>query len=266
MWFQLEREIPSLTSDVLFDFGFISISSSTLLIGVILVLLLVLAYRVRRFSIVPSKFQIVVESLFEGMYSLLDTITNDRKVTEKIFPIVGSILTFIAISNLIGLIPGIEQLTWEGKELLRTPTSDFSTTFSLALGTVLVVNFISLRKKGVLEYLNQFFNFKGLIQGFKKGIGPGLVSVVEFFVGVMDIVGELVKVVSLSLRLFGNMYAGQILTIILLGIFSLALPSLWLAMNIFVGILQAVVFASLVTAYYMLAVGDEEELEKEMVS
>jgi F-type H+-transporting ATPase subunit a len=84
-------------------------------------------------------------------------------------------------------------------------------------------------------------------------------AIIDFFIGLLDIVGEATKVISLSLRLFGNMYAGQVLAIIILGFFSIVVPSIWLAMNLFVGVLQAVVFASLVASYYMLATAAAEE-------
>ena len=85
------------------------------------------------------------------------------------------------------------------------------------------------------------------------------IALIDFFVGVLDIIGEVAKVISLSLRLFGNMFAGQVLALILLGALAYIVPSVWLAMNLFVGVLQALVFSALVAAYYMLAVKPDEE-------
>jgi len=99
--------------------------------------------------------------------------------------------------------------------------------------------------------------------GFRKSVSDGFVACINFFVGILDIIGEVAKIISLALRLFGNMYAGGVLMIILFGTLALIVPALWLAMNIFVGILQAIVFVSLVSAYYMLALGDEEEVSQE---
>jgi F-type H+-transporting ATPase subunit a len=96
-------------------------------------------------------------------------------------------------------------------------------------------------------------------RGFKKSTSDGFIALVEFFVGLLDIVGEIAKVVSLSLRLFGNMYAGKVLALIIIGAFSYVIPSIWLAMNLFVGILQALVFTVLVATYYMLTIKTEEE-------
>jgi len=163
-------------------------------------------------------------------------------------------------ANLIGLIPGVEQVLWNGVPLFRTATSDFNTTFGLALAAIIIINVLSMREKGIFGYLDQFFKFGALWRGFRKSFGDGLLAIIEFFIGLLDIVGEAVKVVSLSLRLFGNMLAGQILMIILLGFIAVVIPSAWLAMNLLVGVLQAVVFASLVASYYALATDEAEEV------
>jgi len=77
-------------------------------------------------------------------------------------------------------------------------------------------------------------------------------------IGLLDIVSEFAKVISLSLRLFGNMYAGDVLAAILLGTLAIAVPAPWLAMNLLVGVLQALVFGALTAAYYSLAVARAE--------
>jgi F-type H+-transporting ATPase subunit a len=89
----------------------------------------------------------------------------------------------------------------------------------------------------------------------------GFIGLVEFFVGILDIIGEIAKVVSLSFRLFGNVYAGQVLAIIIMGAFAWGLPTVWSVMSNFTGILQGFVFAALVAVYYSLSVKPDEEVE-----
>ena len=84
-------------------------------------------------------------------------------------------------------------------------------------------------------------------------------AIIDFLIGLLDIISEFAKVISLSLRLFGNMYAGEILASILLGAFALMVPAPWLAMNLLVAVIQAIVFGSLCAAYYTLAVQNDEE-------
>lgn len=259
---QIEREVIGVESDIVGHLFGVPLANSTLSILLIAFIVLVIGFFViRRFSIVPSRTQLVFESLYLGAYDLIGNIINDDAKTRKAFPLIGAILFYLAIANLLGLIPGIEQVTWNDVSVFRTATSDFNTTFGLAFGAIVIINLLSVREKGIVGYIEQFIKVRAVWRGFRKSIGEGLLAVVEFFIGLLDIVGEAVKVVSLSLRLFGNMLAGQIIMIILLGFISVIVPAAWIAMNLLVGVLQAVVFASLVASYYALATdGVEEEV------
>ena len=257
------RDIPSLEPAVVFQVGGFPIASSTMMILLIAIMTFLFSVLViRKFKVEPvSKVQIVVEMLYEQVVGLIDQITQSKKHAEKIFPLVGAMLVYLTISNLIGVIPGLTEITFNNAPVFRAPTSDFNTTFGLSLGAIIVLQFISIKDYGVFGHLGKFFKIKEVYQGFKKGISAGFVSLIDFFVGVLDIIGEIAKVVSLALRLFGNMYAGNVLMVIIFGAVSVGLPALWLGMNIFVGGLQAMVFAALVAAYYMLAIKPESEEE-----
>lgn len=257
---QIARDITEIDPTPVFDLFGLTIANSTLLSFVITILIATAGLLViRRFSLVPSKFQVAIEAIYESAYDLIAGIIGNEERARKAFPIIGAIMFYLVAANLIGLIPGVEQITYNGNELFRTPTSDFNTTFGLALGAVVIINLIAIKEKGLFRYLDQFIRVSTLWKGFKQGFGAGMIAIIEFFIGLLDIIGEVVKVVSLSLRLFGNMYAGQILAIILLGVFAIAVPSLWLAMSLFVAVLQAIVFASLVASYYMLATDEGED-------
>lgn len=255
------RDITPIQATEVFSLGGFTIANSTLFIMLIAVVILAFGYFVvRKFSLLnPGRFQVAVEAVYLSAFDLVENILNSEEKTKKVFPVIGAMMFYLAIANIIGLIPGLEQISFDGKEIFRTPTSDFNTTFGLALAAVVIINIISFREKGFFGYMDQFFKFKGIWQGFKKSIGDGFMAIIDFCIGLLDIVGEFTKVISLSLRLFGNMYAGQVLAIIIMGFFAVVVPSIWLAMNLFVGILQAVVFASLVASYYMLATAAAEE-------
>jgi F-type H+-transporting ATPase subunit a len=155
------------------------------------------------------------------------------------------------------MLPGLSAILYNGSTVFRGPTSDFNTTFGLAFGAVLFLQFVSIKDFGFLGYLGKFFKFKEIYFGFKSSVGDGFMAIVDFFIGLLDIVGEFAKVVSLSLRLFGNMYAGDVLSTLILGSFAYVLPVTWSAMSLLSGVVQAIVFGSLVTSYYMLAAKEE---------
>lgn len=260
----IERDITPLDPTPVFHIGNFPITDSTLMILLIaLIFAAVSFFVIRKFSLRPNKTQSFIEMVYEESVALIQQITNSKKHAERIFPIVGAMLIYLVFANLISLIPGLEQITFDGVAIFRSPTADFNTTFGLAFGAVIAINILTVKKKGILAYLGNFFKFKEVYLGFRKSVSDGFVACINFFVGILDIIGEVAKIISLALRLFGNMYAGGVLMIILFGTLALIVPALWLAMNIFVGILQAIVFVSLVSAYYMLALGDEEEVSQE---
>ncbi|MCA9352966.1 F0F1 ATP synthase subunit A [Patescibacteria group bacterium] len=263
-FFSVQRDIPGIDPVFLFHIGGFPIAASTVMIFLIIVLFVVFAVIVRRsFRIKPTRFQVLIEYLYQGMIDMLDEVTNDKKRSAIIFPIIGSIFMYLLVANLLGLVPGLSELMFDGKQIFQTPTGDFNTTFGLALGAIIVINIISIKEWGILSFLGKFFKVKEVIQAFKKSVGEGAISLVDLFVGMLDIVGEIAKVISLSIRLFANMYAGQILMIILMGAFAYILPGVWYGMNIFVGALQAMVFAVLVAAYYMLAIKPDADTEEQ---
>lgn len=258
----IQREIPHLESDILFNAGIFAISNSTVMIFFIILLFAILGVVImKKFKTEegPSKFQVAVEMIYEGAVGLVSGITQDERRSKIIFPVVGSILIYIITANLLGLVPGLSSIEIDGHALFHTATADFSTTFGLAFAAIVVINLISIKEWGILAYIGKFLPFHLVWRGFRKGIGAGMISLVEFLVGVLDIIGELARIVSLSLRLFGNVYAGHVLTVIIFGALMWGLPAVWMAMDLFVGILQGVVFAALIAAYYMQAIKPDEE-------
>lgn len=166
----ITREITPIKATEVFSFYGFTIANSTLFIMLISVIILLIGvFVVRRFTILnPGRLQVAFESVYVGAFDLIKNIINDEEKTKKAFPIIGALMCYLVVANIIGLIPGLEQLSFNGKEFFRTPTSDFNTTFGLALAAVVIVNLISLKDKGVFSYFEQFFKFRSVFQGFKK--------------------------------------------------------------------------------------------------
>ena len=260
MFWRLEREIATVGPEIHGTVFGLPIANSFLLSVVITVLVGCVAYFiVRKFAERPTDTQNILELCYEKMIELTTQITGNENRSKKIFPVIGALFVYIGVANLIGLIPGVTSFTYAGAALFRTPTSDFNTTVGLALAMVLLIQLISIREWGLFGYLGRFFKFKEVYQGFKQGIGAGMMAIVEFLVGLLDIVAECAKVISLSFRLFGNMFAGEVLAVLLLSAVAFVVPALWLSLNLLFAVVQAVVFGSLVAAYYSLAVKEDAE-------
>jgi F-type H+-transporting ATPase subunit a len=255
-----ERVLTPIQPEIVFEvFGF-GIANSTLMIIFIALLFLAIGiFAVSKFKLIPGTFQSILEMVYESILGLVEQITGNREHAEKIFPIIATILVYFAVANVIAILPGLTDVTYKGIAIFRTPTSDFNTALGVSLASVITLNYVSFKEYGFLGYLNKFFNFKAIIMGFKKSIMDGFVGLVEFFVGILDIIGEIAKVISLSFRLFGNVYAGQVLAIIIMGALAYAVPVLWTFMSLFTGLLQGIVFASLVAVYYTLSLKSVEK-------
>lgn len=258
---KIERAITGIKSEIIFRAFGIPFSNSTLLIMLIAaILLLIYFFSIRKFSFKPGKFQTAAELTYESIISLVNQITESTYHSKKIMPLIGALLVYIGISNLIStVLPGLTSITWNGASIFRTPTADFNTTFGLAFGSIAITHIASIVDWGILGHFSKFFQFKEIYLGFKKSFSDGAIALIGFFVGLLDIVGEIAKVISLSLRLFGNMYAGEVLTIVLFGAMAYALPSLWMVMGLLSAVVQAIVFGSLVAVYYTLSVKPEKE-------
>lgn len=252
---RIQRDINTVGPEVLGTIGNFPVANSFLLSIVITFIIVCAAFLViRRFKRVPGSTQNVFEALYEQMVEMVQQITGSQKLAEGIFPVIGALFVYIGIANLIGIIPGVSNVTYNGIQVFRTPTSDYNVTVGLALAMVLLVQVASIRQWGVLSYLGKFFKFKELIAGFRRGIKEGFLALVEFFIGLLDIVAELAKIISLSFRLFGNMFAGEVLGVLVLSALAFLLPALWMSLNLLFSVVQAVVFGALVAAYYTLAV------------
>ncbi len=184
-------------------------------------------------KMVPSGIQNFFEFVVESLLNFIDSITGSREKTNEIFPLAATLFLLIWGANLLELVPGLGVFP-----ILRSPSSDLNFTVALALISIVSVNYYAIKHLGVFNYLGKFFNFKGPVQ---------------FFVGILELVSEFSKVISLSMRLFGNLFAGEVLLIVVSGLFAYLLPLPFLALETLVGFIQALVFATLTVVFYSIA-------------
>ena len=145
--------------------------------------------------------------------------------------------------------------------LLRGATADLNTTLAISLFAVILSHILGVVWVGAWNHFNKFFNIKALAQIFKKGRKePILIMVnpIKAFVGLIEVVGEIAKIASLSLRLFGNIFAGEVLLASMMAISAFLLPLPFMFLELIVGIVQALVFAILTLAFMSIATTNEE--------
>lgn len=229
-------------------------------VAVLIIIILSLAIRLKLRKI-PGVFQSSVEKIIEEALKMMDLVTNDRQKSEKIFPIVFTIFIFILINNWLGLVPGIGSISFNGHHIFRGGTADLNTTLTLGVFSVLAANIFGIMMTGFWTHFNKFINLKALLEIPGKIIKEStiiLVNPITFFVGLIEIVGEIAKIASLSFRLFGNVFAGEVLlsSISVLAAYFVPLPFMFL--ELIVGIVQALIFAVLALVYFTIASMEHE--------
>ena len=209
------------------------------------VLLALFGYAVR--MIRKHKYNRLVGAMqwaFEGMYKAVFSIIPDKKMAQNIAPLAVTIFFTVMITYWVSILPGVgESITWHGAPLLRGLPTDLNFTFALAIISMLAAQYYAIRVHGIFGNAKRYF-----INPFKNPIGT--------FEGFLEFIGEFSRGVALSLRLFGNAFAGEVLLLIagvLTGYFaSLSLP-IFMAFELFIGFIQAYVFYILTLIFASLA-------------
>lgn len=266
---EVSHEI-TLYAEPIFNIGSFQVTNALINSWVVVVLLVVFAVVLRKkIARIPRGIQNAFEIIVEGAMNMADQVTNDRKKTLKIFPFVFAVFIFILLNNWLGLIPGIGSIGFieEGHgaamfvPFFRGGTADLNTTLALALFAVVGSNVFGIVMLGIWKHFNKFINLKVLAEiPMKIRKEPTIIFVnpIKFFVGIIEIIGEVAKIASLSFRLFGNIFAGEVLLSSMAVIFAFVLPVPFMFLEIIIGLIQALIFAMLMLVYFTIASTAEE--------
>jgi len=208
--------LESITPQIIFTILGIPISSTIISTWVVMAVIITLVLLISKFF--PTALDMIGE-LLTGIISSVMTIQN----TDNYLPLLGSLAIFIAVANSIGIVP-----------ILTAPTSDINTPIALSLVVFFSVHFFGIQKKGLINYFKEFTS--------------------PIFLLPFEIIGQVSRTLSLSLRLFGNIISGELITAIVFGLIPLIAPLPLIGLSLFIGILQAYVFTALSSLYIDLAV------------
>lgn len=262
---------PTLFAEPVFNLGKFTVTNSLLNSWITVLIIIVLAVVVgKKVKKIPKGIQNYVEVILEGAMNLADSVTGSRERTKKIFPIVFALFLFILINNWLGLVPGIGSIGFieavAGHQVFvpffRGGTADLNTTLALALFSVVGSNIFGFIVVGVWKHFNKFINLHAFLEIPKKVMKEPsilIINPIKAFVGLIEIIGEIAKVASLSFRLFGNIFAGEVLLSAMAVIFAFLLPIPFIFLEILVGMIQALIFAMLTLVYFTIASTEEYE-------
>lgn len=252
----------ALAAEPVFHIGSFLVTNAFVNAGMATILFVLVGFFIHRASSDrPSRFQLFTEMMVEGIMGFFDQVTHDRVKTRRFLPFVGTLFLFILVSNWMGLLPGTGSIgVWESHEgawtlipLFRPAMSDLNLTLALAVFTVLASHVLGVVSLGWWTHLNKFIQVQGLVKALIS-LHPVqiLTALVELLVGVIEIFGEIAKIASLSLRLFGNVFAGEVLITVISSLMAYFVPLPFMALEILVGVVQAVVFSTLTLVYLTL--------------
>lgn len=218
---------------------------------------------------VPRGIQNAFEAFVEFALGFMDQVTHDRAKSRRFLPIVGTLFPLILVSNWMGLLPGVGTVgIWgivHGEKalipLIRPATSDLNMTLALGISSVVISHLFGVFTLGFFKHWGKFIQLGAIwngIRGFgSKPFGTAAIgmftAIVEFGVGLIELVSEAAKMVSLSLRLFGNIFAGEVLLHVLSSLIAFLLPTPFMFLELVVGVVQALVFSMLTLVYLTLA-------------
>jgi F-type H+-transporting ATPase subunit a len=234
-----------ITAVPVFHIGGIPITNAYLTSWISLIILIVLFWAgARSMQLVPSGVQNTVEAVIDGLLGLAESVAGKEKGRE-FFALFATIFLYVLVNNWLELLPGFTNATVfvrQGEEqipLFRSPSADLNFTLALAVSAVFMVQFWSIKHTGWGGWASKYINLRG------GGIG--------FFVGLLELISEISRIISFSFRLFGNLFAGEVLLSVIPSLIPLVIVLPFLGLEIFVGVVQALVFGLLTLAFVVIA-------------
>jgi F-type H+-transporting ATPase subunit a len=243
-----------------------SLINSWITVVILVIFFVLLGRKIRK---IPKGIQNIFEILLEKAFEMADSVTGSRKKSEKFLPISLALFLFILVNNWLGLLPGVGTIGFVEQEgahrvfipFFRGGTADLNTTLALALFAVVASHVMGVVMIGIWKHFNKFINleaFMAIPGKIKKDVTIVLVNPIKAFVGIVEIIGEVAKVASLSFRLFGNIFAGEVLLASMMALFAYILPLPFMFLEIIVGLIQALIFAMLTLVFITIATSSEE--------
>jgi len=262
-WMTVESPEPHLPAPVLFHVLGLPITNTMLAGWITVIFLVVISWAVtRRMKLVPGRLQAAFEFLLGWIFDLCGSIAGEEN-GRRFFPVVCTIFLFVLFNAWLSLIPGFGSILFGHHELLRGSNTDVNTPLAIALVSFIFVIFYGMkdaRMGFVRQYLNFGRLFRSVGQVFKGKFDPIEIfsGAIDIFVGGLEVLSLLIRNVSFTFRLFGNMTAGEILLLIaaFLVPWVLALP--FYGLELLVGFVQALIFAGLTLVFVTMAVSPHE--------
>jgi F-type H+-transporting ATPase subunit a len=242
--------VPTLASETIFQIGSFDVRNTMLMAWLSMAVLIIVAlcFRGTGYKMIPGRFQSFIEMIIEMLYNFFNIVLQNEKHTRAFFALPATIFLFLITANWMGILPGVGAVTIsamvDGKQellpLFRSMNADVNMTLVIALISMITVQVVGITTLGVLPYAGKYF-----VAPWKDPIGT--------FVGLLELMGEFARVISFTFRLFGNIFAGEVLLVVVGFLVPYIAPIPFLGLEIFVGFVQSLVFAVLTLVFLKMA-------------
>ena len=234
----------ALAPEVIGNIWGLPITNTLLMSWAVIILLGILAFVIgKNVQLVPGRFQTLLEGLFSFVYDYIAETLESRGMARKFFPLLLTIFLFIFTANMLEFTPGIGSIglyhNGEFSPLLRSANTDLNATLALAIISFFVIEVTGIVTIGIFKYSQKFISFK---------------SVMGFAVGIIELFSEIARLISFSFRLFGNIFAGEVLILVVSYFVPYFLPVPLMIFEVFVGFIQAAIFALLTLFFIKIAI------------
>ena len=276
LFFRLpEMAHVDLAAEEVFSIGGYSITNTMLTAWVTILVLGGISYAAtRKMKLIPTGWQNAVEAVMETILNFVEGVAG-KEYGRRFLPIVATIFLFVATNAWLALLPGFSTIgvirTGEDGEvlvpLLRGVNTDINFPLALALVSFVFVEYWGIKVHGFFRYARKFLNVGRLIFGMgqllrgkvRSGIGAVFSGVIDAFAGFIEAITEIARIMSFTFRLFGNMTAGELLLFVIAFLIPWGAAIPFYGLELFIGLVQALIFAGLTLVFVVIAVAPREE-------
>ena len=268
-----------LPSEGIFHISFFTITNTLIASWLTIIVLVGLFYACTlKMKLIPGRLQSLAEMVVEMLLNFMENAAG-KKQARIFFPLVATIFLYVLTNAYLALLPfygtiGITESNGAFAPLFRGANTDINLSLSIALISFTTIEFWGLRSMGFVRYINTFFNFgqlrDGFVSLFKGKIRPAVSGIlfgfINLFIGMLEILSHFIRIISFTFRLFGNMTAGEILLLVVCFLVPLIATIPFYGLELLVGFLQAMIFAGLTLVFGVIAVSSHAEEETEHTS
>jgi F-type H+-transporting ATPase subunit a len=247
--------------------------TNTLIASWLTVIVLVIVFYVctRKMKLIPGRLQNLAEMAVETLLNFVESAAG-KKHARLLFPVVATIFIYVITNAYLALLPFFGTIVVAGHEgtavpLFRAANTDINVPLSIAVMSFIFVEFWGMKSLGAFRYLGEFFNVgqigRGIKELFRGKIRPAITNIgfgfINLFVGLLEVFSHLIRIVSFTFRLFGNMTAGEILLLISAFLIPFIFTIPFYGLELLIGFIQALIFAGLTLVFGIIAVAPIHE-------